>query len=49
MGDAQVDGHADRAVRRVDVAGDGDADRGHVLAQLALGVVDEADDLADER
>ncbi len=49
VGDAQVDGHADRAVLRVDVAGDGDADRGDVLPQLAPGVVDEAGDLADER
>ena len=49
VGDAQVDGHADRAVLRVDVAGDGDADRGDVLPQLAPGVVDETGDLADER
>ena len=34
---------------RVDVAGDGDADRGDVLPQLAPGVVDEAGDLVDER
>ena len=49
VGDAQVDGHADRAVLRVDVTGDGDADRGDVLPQLAPGVVDESGDLADER
>ena len=29
--------------------GIGDADRGHVLPQLAPGVVDESDDLVDER
>ncbi len=33
VGDAQVDGHADRAVGRVDVTGDGDADGGDVLSQ----------------
>ena len=49
MGDAQVDGHADRAVLRVDVAGDRDAYRGDVLPQLAPGVVDESGDLADKR
>ena len=49
MRDPQVDGHADRAVRRVDVAGDGDADCGDVLPQVAPGVVDEAGDLVDER
>ena len=49
MGDAQVDGHADRAVLWVDVAGDGDADRGDVLPQVAPGVVDESGDLVDER
>jgi hypothetical protein len=49
VGDAEVDGHADRAVLRVDAAGDGDAYRGYLLPQLAPGVVDEAGDLADER
>ena len=49
VGDAQVDGHADRAVLRVDAAGDGDADRGDVPPQLAPGVLDEPGDLADER
>ena len=49
VGDAEVDGHADRAVLRVDVAGDRDADRGDVLPQVAPGVVDESGDLADER
>ena len=49
VGDAQVDGHADRAVRRVDLAGDGDADRGDVLPELAPGVVDESGDLVDQR
>ena len=49
VGDAQVHGHPHRSVRRVDVAGDGDADRGDVLPQLELGVVDETGDLADER
>ena len=49
MGDAQVDGHADRAVRRVDVAGDGDGDRGDVLPQVTPGIIDESGDLVDER
>ena len=47
--DAQVDGHADRAVVRVDVTGDGDADCRYVMPQLAPGLVDESGDLADQR
>ena len=49
VGDAEVDGHADRAVLRVDAAGDRDADRDDVLLQVASGAVDECDDLVDER
>ena len=49
VGDAQVDGHADRSVVRVDEARDGDADRGDVLPELAPGVVDETGNLADQR
>ena len=49
VGDAEVDGHADRSVVRVDMARDGDADRGDILPKLAPGVVDETGNLADQR
>src|SRR6476619_5100364 len=49
VSDAQVDGHADRAILWVDVAGNGDAHRGDLLLQLALGAIDQSGNLAHDR